>query len=549
MPESPTRTPSSVRASSSPREHSLIITGVSALSSPTNDSAGTEATTTPSPLQRKHPAQRSTHTVVETLSDAEDKGRANQEAQHRVGSVSISSPAAPRQDFSAPDGLGDASVHINATAYADRRRLLNHITYLSTQLQRAQLQVEDLTRTVCVLRGLCGSGYQKNAGDDASAATSPSAPVAAVRAAVTVDATTAAVLAARKEAEVHAALQAALAVFDPAIAQAQIYRLDDALAQMGLLREAELAQLKKTTAALQEHRTLASHLSEEVARLRSRATTLEQQKQHAETQLTAATLELERLRHEELRLNQRVAGLQELAQDGTWMSNVRVVGQAKASPSPSLLAQLEEQERLARQELLLDIFWDPILIALDAGLTWITDCAALHQGAALAAAAELPRSSEEAAHESAARGTPPLEEAERLSLVRAGVLVDNAPPPTDDDLLLLRRQHEEVAELRARVQLLQDRNRIAELEKERLHALYENEMRRSERMAQDHVAQLQQAYDEVAKDRQCIMNKLKGEVEEQLRLAFEDGRAHEKNRMRSRSRPSKTVLRPSSGVS
>ncbi|KAL7706068.1 hypothetical protein N2W54_006788 [Lotmaria passim] len=517
--ESPTRTPSSAHAaSSSPPERSPVITGVSALSSPTAESAGAEV-----------------RTAVETLSDSDaGNATAEQRPSHHAAPL-LASVAGPQQRSSF-----DAQVRITAADYADRRRLLNHITYLSTQLQRAQLQVEDLTRTTCVLRGLCScQDGEKAAPDDSVAATAAAAATlsssnsaAAARGAVADGATTAAVLAAQDEAEVHAALQAALAVFDPVIAQTQIYRLDDALAQMGLLREAELAQLQRASAALQEHRTLVARLSEEAAHLRSRTATLQQQKQDAEAQLAAATLELQRLRHEELRLNQRVAGLQELAQDGTWTSNVRVVGPAKphaaAAALSTQLAQLQEEERLARQALLLDAFWDPMLIAFDAGLTWMSDSAAL-------------RRSEAAAVE---------KDAKRLPLVQTGVVVDTTPPPADADLLLLRRQQEEMAELRGRVQLLQDRNRLAELEKERLQFLYENEMRRSERMAQDHVAQLQQAYDEVVKDRQCIMNKLKGEVEEQLRLAFEDGRAYEKScgSVPSRNRPSKKLLRSSNAV-
>lgn len=524
MTDTPTRTPSSVHLASSPREHSPMITGVSALSSPTDRSADADgATRTPpstSPAQPRE-AQRG---VVETLSDAE---REDDGGPTRQGEQNVHAPTAPQSSSGTP-------VHITAADYADRRRLLNHITYLSTQLQRAQLQVEDLTRTVCVLRGVCSGDA-----DIAHAAAT----------AVTDGGTSAAVLAAREEAEVHAALQAALAVFDPVIAQTQIYRLDDAVAQMGLLREAELAQLQTATAAAQEHRTVALRLSEEVALLRRRAAELGQQKQHAETALTAATLEVERLRHEELRLNQRVAGLQELAQDGAWSNNVRVIGAGSvgaadktasvngiARSNAALAAQLEEAERLARQELLLELFWDPILIAFDAGITWITDSAALQRddSAALAAVDE--------------QSAPQLGESERLALAQAGIVVDTAAPPTDADLLLLRRQQEEVTELRARLQLLQDRDRIAQLEKERLHFLYESEVRRSERMAQDHVAQLQQAYDEVVKDRQCIMHRLKDEVGEQLRIAFEDGRAYERGSARSRSRPRKKPLRSSNAV-
>ncbi|TPP44992.1 hypothetical protein CGC20_12350 [Leishmania donovani] len=125
-------------------------------------------------------------------------------------------------------------------------------------------------------------------------------------------------------------------------------------------------------------------------------------------------------------------------------------------------------------------------------------------------------------------------ERDLISLAQAGILVETPALPTDADLLLLQRQQEEVTQLRSRVQLLQERNRVGQLESERLQFLYEGEVRRSERMAKDHAAQLQQAYDEVVRDRQYIMNKLKQEVEDQIRLAYEDGRAYEKSRARSR---------------
>jgi hypothetical protein len=546
MTESPIHTPSSVHPTSSPRDHSPIITGVSALSTPTAESVDADAAITPSSSRQEVP--RPARAAVESLGTTDNDDNEEEENVTWQTNREAAQMRMPPTREPLSSSTATAPVHITAADYADRRRLLNHITYLSTQLQRAQLQVEDLTRTMCVLRSLCVTDDKTDAesGDTTTAAaTAPSSSAAAVLAEVTDNATTAAVLAAHDEAEVHAALQAALAVFDPVIAQTQIYRLDDALAQMGLLREAELAQLHSTSTALQEHRTLTAQLSEEVTHLRSRAATLEQQKQQAESQLTAATLELQRLRHEELRLNQRVAGLQELASDGTWMSNVRVVnamssGAASLPASPSLplsnqLARLVEEERLARQELLLELFWDPMLIAFDAGLTWVADSAALRVDGGPPAPAANAVSPRHAASEE--------EERRRYD---GGVSV---PPPSDADLLLLRRQQEEVTELRARVQLLQDRSRIAALEKERLQFLYENEVRRSERMAQDHVAQLQQAYDEVVKDRQCMMRKLKGEVEEQLRLAFEDGRAYERNTgVRSRSRPPSKVLRSGNAV-
>ncbi|AYU79283.1 hypothetical protein conserved [Leishmania donovani] len=510
MAESAVLTPLSARHTVSPRDRSALATGISTLSSPTEETIEVDgATTTPSP-----PPPETRVNVTEKLSDGGAERWPGDPEPPSQGCVASSSATNAHLPISSPALVREEGhAHITAADYADRQRLLYHITYLSTQLQRAQLQVEDLTRTVCVLRGAVG---------DSAAAT-------AVKAAVKEDATSAAVLAAKEERDVHAALQASLALFDPVIAQAQIYRLDDALAQVGLLREAELAQLRKANAALQDHRTLVSRLSEELAQLRSKTATLEQEKQRTETQLTAAVLEVEQLRYEERRLNNRVAGLEELAQDGTWMSNVRVVSAAAASTQAcvsrsSPLVRLEREEQLARQALLLDVFWDPVLIAFDAGLTWLSDSAALQ--AKGSAAQEQPM---------APGGAKAfVGERDLISLAQAGILVETPALPTDADLLLLQRQQEEVTQLRSRVQLLQERNRVGQLETERLQFLYEGEVRRSERMAKDHAAQLQQAYDEVVRDRQYIMNKLKQEVEDQIRLAYEDGRAYEKSRARSR---------------
>ncbi|KAG5500844.1 hypothetical protein JIQ42_04870 [Leishmania sp. Namibia] len=526
MAESAVLTPPSARYTVSPRDRSPLATGISTLSSPTERTMEVDGIATP-PSQPHAPVHDTQVNIAEKLSDDEGDRRCGDREPPLQGEGALSSSGTnARLPISSASPVRDEGhAHITAADYADRQRLLYHITYLSTQLQRAQLQVEDLTRTVCVLRGVVGN----------------SAAVTTVKAALKEDATSAAVLAAKEEKDVHAALQASLAVFDPMIAQTQIYRLDDALAQIGLLREAELSQLRTANAALQDHRTYANHLSEEVAQLRTKAATLEQQKQRAETQLAAAVLEVEQLRYEEQRLNKQVVGLKELAEDGTWMSNVRVVSAAAAPTQTSvslssLFVQLEREEQLARQALLLDIFWDPVLIAFDAGLTWLSDSAALQA-----------RGSGAQEQSVAPDGVKALaDERDLISLAQAGILVETPPLPTDADLLLLQRQQEEVTELRSRVQLLQERNRVSQLENERLQFLYESEVRRSERMAKDHAVQLQKAYDEVVRDRQYIMNKLRQEVEDQIRLAYEDGRAYENSR--SRSRRSEKVLRAGNAV-
>ncbi|GET89042.1 hypothetical protein, conserved [Leishmania tarentolae] len=523
MAESAVLTPPSVRHTVSPRDRSPLATGVSTLSSPTEEmiemDGATTASAPPLPKTQVNDTEKLSDNGTETERWTGDREPPSQ------GCAGSSAGTDARLPILSPAPMSEkGQVHITAADYADRQRLLYHITYLSTQLQRAQLQVEDLTRTVCMLRGVVG---------DCAAAT-------AIKAAMKEDATSAAMLAAKEEKDVHTALQASLALFDPVIAQTQIYRLDDALAQIGLLREAELAQLRKSNAELQDNRTLVSRLSEEVAQLRRKTETLEQEKQRTETQLRAAVLEVEQLRYEERRLNNRVVGLEELAQDGAWMNNVRVVCTAaaptQANSLPPLLLQLEHEEQLERQALLLNVFWDPMLIAFDAGLTWLSDSAALQ--ARGPAAQEQP-----VASDGAKAG---VGERDLISLAQAGILVETPALPTDADLLLLQRQQEEVMQLRSRVQLLQERNRVGQLENERLQHLYEGEVRRSERMAKDHAAQLQQAYDEVVRDRQYIMSKLKQEVEDQIRLAYEDGRAYEQRR--ARSRRSQKTLRAGNAV-
>lgn len=436
---------------------------------------------------------------------SQNAGEANDEGSHRLDHLAASGLTAP------------TFYTIAASEYGDRQRLLYHITYLSTMLQRAQLQVEDLQQVVLILHDKVRQVAEEKEDDENGdgAAATPQVLEDAVRAVLhegAVTTTAAAVSAAKKSQEVHEALHASLALFDPLIAQAQIHRLDDAIAKLSLLREAELQQLRAIEAEATELRGSHARLVEEVARLQTQCDSFDHQRRHQEDEIAAAKLEVARLRNEELHLNRRLAVAESLTADGTRMDGVQVVSGTALPVETSRKQQqlslqrlsLQEQEAVERQTLLLDAFWDPMLIAFDAGITWLLETAALQMTTSASrcgAAAENPSPA-------------------------ASRTVEGAAEP-QHHIISLSHQQELMSQLQGRLQILQERYRVGLLERERLQFLYEGEVRRSEMMAQDHAAQLQRAYDEVLHDRECIMNQLQHDVKEQIFHAFQDGRAYE----------------------
>ncbi|CCW65940.1 unnamed protein product [Phytomonas sp. Hart1] len=458
---------------------------------------------------------------------------------------------------------------ITTNDYSDRQRLLYHLTYLHTQLQRAFLQIQEQQRILTILHASAAispskidpqiadsptksRGHFSGSSDPKSEVEEEEEEVVMVR--IAASCTAAVVAASRTDEAIHAALRDSLARFDPLIAQSQIQRLDDALAHLSLLREAELQQLQRGEEERKELRTTRNDLVERVDSLQSSCERLKIDNEGLRSSLASASLEVERLRQEELHLSRRLVSMEEFMRTGNLYDGVRIVDGGGGPYPPSQprggggagvkakldlekgtnrsdrdihiqrLNALAEEETAARQALLQDLFWEPMLIAFDAGLTWTEEFLMLtREGDGLTSGKSGPRDLGNDAFmgvEVAAQ-THDRDALDELAAVMRA-------PATDADLLLIRNQQNEIQQLQREVGMLKERQRMADFEVERLSGLYVTEQRHSENLARDHSAQLQQAYQELVKDRQMIAQQLRKEVEEQVRMAFYDGRQYER---------------------
>lgn len=408
--------------------------------------------------------------------------------------------------------------------YSDRTRLLYHVTHLATQWQRAQLQLQEQHRALVILQQQHYAMLMDQRAGSLSSSTvrEGSEPRDGwVSVAVMASGLTAAVIAAKDEAELQLAIEERQHLFDPLLAQNQIHRLDDALGHLSLLREAEMRRAKDAEDELQKlraaHLALVSHaeaISADNEQLHSQCTAQERQ-------LAQYALEVERQRMEELRLNHQVACLQRFAegspihQKGVEVVPSAPVVPATSSPDPVWVKQAEKlmmEEQQQRQVLWISMFWEPMAMALDAGITWLVE----------------------------------REEFERLSVVPPGEGRVPFPDAANGgvegaesaDYFLLRHQQAELQEARLTLDVAQQRLRASEQEVERCKALYTSEKRRAERREEDHKHQLRQAYEEIVKERELIKVALQRDVEVQVRTAFSDGRMYEKE-VQSKSKGAK----------
>lgn len=360
-------------------------------------------------------------------------------------------------------------VEVHPAAYSDRRRLLYHITQLATQYQRAQLQVEEQQAALVLLHGHLQSlqeriqqsetkhtQKEKKARKTSRLISSSSSSLEKsreggkerdhesedddeeedeeeeekeeemekddrVHVEVHRGGLTAALLMAENEAALQKQIRGRLPYFDPLLAQTQIHRLDDALAHVSLLREAELARAQQAEEVeLPPLRVACAALRKEVEVLQEAKTHWEQRCVLQEKQLQATTEEVERLRVEEVQLNHQLTVLQRfqstvaggpitapplpMRSDPTREMAIvegggRVFGVSSSSSSSSFSAamwSLLVEESAARQSLWMNIFWEPMTMAFDAGLTWLLEMERRESDAQLAALEDAIR--EETAH-------------------------------------------------------------------------------------------------------------------------------------------------------
>ncbi|RNF09917.1 hypothetical protein TraAM80_01969 [Trypanosoma rangeli] len=350
---------------------------------------------------------------------------------------------------------------ITAADYCDRKQLLSHISFLSGQLRRAELLLQNAS---CAMVS-----------------------------------------------------DAELARFDPFLAQEHIDRLESSLAQVALLREVELERSRALEEELHGLRLEGSRLVERVESLDSQATTLETENKRLSNALSSAQLEVERLRVEETTLHHRLSLIEQLQEDGHRYQGVNVIvtppRQAEARQECILaIKELQMQETLHRFSLLVDMLMEPICIAFDAGVVWITETQ-LHRASVQLHNAVVPGFPNDS-------GGMPTSMGENSPLVDVGD--DTLPPAAVGVEPSCERQ------LRHELEVVKERCRVAEQQRERMKGLLHEEQQRTEGMAREHCQQLQHVHEQVVHERQHIMESLMVEVEEQMRNAFRDGRLYEK---------------------
>lgn len=530
-------------------------------------------------------------------------------------------------------------VEVHPAAYSDRRRLLYHITQLATQYQRAQLQVEEQQAALVLLHAHFQSlqeHIQKTEKKRRSTSSSSSSTAVKsrkgenkrggepedeeeeeeeekddrVHVEVHRGGLTAALLMAKNEAALQKQIRDRLPYFDPLLAQTQIHRLDDALAHVGLLREAELAR------AQQAEEVELPPLREECATLRKEVEVLQQQKTLweqrcvvQEKQLQATTEEVERLRVEEVQLNHQLTVLQRFQNTIAGESipaprlsmredPVRLMGLGVSPPSSSSISaaiwRLLVEESEARQSLWMDVFWEPIAMAFDAGLTWLLEMERRESDTQLAALQDAIR--EETAQRRAAYPAEvhhalrlQEEEEEEVEKVEERGPIRHVPPSVvsplshplvsrdtslqgvsthgaephhkgspiphgsrprstfsgydyitgaDADLVVLKNQQAELRDIRLQLEKSKEHEHALTLEVSRWKSMYNNEKIQATQRSESHAKQLRRAFKEIVRDRQIVKASLEWKVEQQMRAAFSDGRLYEQ---KLRSSESQTV--------
>ncbi|AAZ13394.1 uncharacterized protein TEOVI_000250300 [Trypanosoma equiperdum] len=365
-----------------------------------------------------------------------------------------------------------AEIHhplITAADYSDRRQLLSHITVLSGQLQRAQLLLRN----------------------------TPSCVVS----------------------------DADIARFDPLIAQAEVERLDSALAQLSLLHEMERARSGSLEAEQQQLREERNQLVARVDTLESRSVALETENVQLRSALEVAQQELQVLRVGESALGNKLHAIEQLQRDGGRFDGVNVVIAPPRAVCSTAAKELQLQENIQRLSLLLDMMMDPMYIAFDAGVVWITETEHHRAGGQVCGAAlsNAPHDSEELT--TTVGGNSPLGNASDATLPQDVV----ANPPhvvaSEVDISLLQQQQQELCR---QLDAVRESCRVAERNQERLQDLLLEEQRRTEAMAQEHCKQLQCVHDRVVHERRQVVESLVAEVEEKMRNAFRDGRLYQK---------------------
>lgn len=363
----------------------------------------------------------------------------------------------------------------------DRQRLMRHITYLSSVAQRLQLEL---------------THYQQSSGSIAGHDTSG-------------------VLQA-------AASQELQRQFDPIVAETQIRRLDDTIAQQSLMREADAKRCDALERELERMRRDQDALVEKMDHMESEkvaAMTWEQVAYQAQARVNELSEELEQCRHNEARMDQemrrmrRVLKLQfgessaldvDVSEHDSPIVEPTTVSVASDVDAARLqLLFLEMDEIAARQDLFItDMFFQPLRVALEAALVYQTEATRLRDEDAIRSAvvpsadADVPGMSVPAGSSSHDRS---MEEQQSLAL------------------------HQEI-------EAYKQQNILLDAQVQRLERALEGERDANRRMASAHASQLQDINDLLTAERHQYLERLAGEVQRAFRDGMLRERLHRKQR-------------------
>ena len=278
--------------------------------------------------------------------------------------------------------------------------------------------------------------------------------------------------------------------FDPIIAENHIQRLENLLAQMSLLRESDKRAMAKYEAELHDVRYQRAQLlrhnkqrDDLVEKLENKLAT------HNSLMSKVHDLEVEvsQLRGLETTLlrDLTAARTRTLRTD-----DVAVVVRSDPRGGCDVhIAFLEMDETAERQDLLLDMLFDPLTIAFDAGLQWM-----------------------------AQREQLAVENEAHLSQFT------NSSQQLERDALVAHSEHEALKQ-----RVLFDQAALS-----RTQRLLEFERTRCEKLVRDHLVELQDVYNKTSSQRQTFFESLLPDFKAQLAKAFQDGRLDRQRRREQR---------------
>lgn len=290
--------------------------------------------------------------------------------------------------------------------------------------------------------------------------------------------------------------------FDPIIAEAQIRRLDDLLAQQSLMREVDLRRIAgletELSRVLEARNVLAKGMSDmgelhkEVSHWREVAAT-------AEAALHDVQEECVALRAAEAELVQRITLLRK---QGVVADDERTTAMRRAQEREEQRLRVERlfvemDETAARQDLFIeDMFFRPLRVALDAAIVFETEANELRAAEALRAV-EVP--------------IPPNSS--------GGTWMNQSTASSTTS-----QQQQEALIVRGELEAMRQQNIFLHSQVQRLERLVEGERNRNETMMVEHTRHLERVQDVIASDRRQFSEKLASEVNS----AFREGMLRER---------------------